>query len=263
LSGLIYVGLILTSILTGSLSFSLLLLAFSFFAFRELKELLRKNKIEIYSIYVFPTNALLIISTYLYLYKGINLLFLGILPLFLMFFKVLRSLSMSEFHRLSYSVFVVIYTGISLTSLYLASYSKGKYLHDIPLIIFVFLWTNDTFAYLSGKLFGKRKLYEKVSPNKTWEGLIGGGIFTLVAAFIVSLFYQYHSLFVWMGFAVIVVITGTLGDFFESYIKRIANVKNSGHIIPGHGGVLDRIDSLLLSSPFVFVYLQIIEMFDL
>jgi phosphatidate cytidylyltransferase len=124
--------------------------------------------------------------------------------------------------------------------------------------ILIFIWVNDSFAYLVGKNFGKRKLFESVSPKKTIEGFIGGWVFSLIAAFFIS---QQHNnsdinLVDWIIIASILSIIGTIGDLVESKFKRQANVKDSGTIMPGHGGMLDRLDSLFFAAPFVFLYLH-------
>ena len=130
------------------------------------------------------------------------------------------------------------------------------------MMLFIFIWVNDTFAYLTGMLLGKHKMWERHSPNKTWEGTIGGVLFTLAAAvFIAPLFESNCDEFFrwnWVVVALICSIVGTLGDLVESMFKRYCGVKDSGNIMPGHGGVLDRFDSILLAVPFVEVYLVIL-----
>lgn len=127
-----------------------------------------------------------------------------------------------------------------------------------PLALFVFLWVNDTFAYLSGLTLHKFfpwKLFPSVSPKKTWVGSTGGCLFTLLAS--VAIWYVQPgtlSLWQWLGFAAIVVVSGTFGDLVESHMKRQLNIKDSSHILPGHGGLLDRFDSSLLAIPSVTVY---------
>ena len=133
----------------------------------------------------------------------------------------------------------------------------GNYQPKIVICILIFIWVNDSFAFLVGKNFGKRKLFESVSPKKTIEGFIGGWIFSLIAAFIIT---QQHTdseikLVDWIIIASILSIFGTIGDLVESKFKRQANVKDSGTIMPGHGGMLDRLDSLFFAAPFVFLYL--------
>lgn len=124
--------------------------------------------------------------------------------------------------------------------------------------IFILLWVNDTFAYLIGKNFGKHKLFESVSPKKTIEGFIGGFTFTLIASMILGNFYTFISVWQWFVIALIIGVFGTLGDLIESKFKRIAGVKDSGKIMPGHGGLLDRLDSFIFVIPYTFIFLKII-----
>ena len=125
----------------------------------------------------------------------------------------------------------------------------------LVLLVFALLWTNDTFAYLTGRLLGKHKLFERISPGKTIEGSIGGLVFTMVGVVVFSHYVDWLSLYQAVGMGLIAVVFGTLGDLCESMLKRQAGVKDSGNLIPGHGGVLDRFDSVLFAIPFVFVFL--------
>jgi len=125
-------------------------------------------------------------------------------------------------------------------------------------IIFL-IWANDTFAYLGGSLFGKNKMYERVSPGKTWEGTIIGVILCVAVGFTLNLNHTFSSNWLWPVIALVVGVFGTLGDLIESLMKRKAAVKDSGTLMPGHGGVLDRFDSLLFVSPFVFVLIKVAE----
>ena len=124
--------------------------------------------------------------------------------------------------------------------------------------ILVLTWVNDSFAFLIGKNFGKTKLFVSVSPKKTIEGFVGGFIFALIAGYIISLFNSDLSLNDWFIVAGIVSIIGTIGDLVESKLKRQAKIKDSGTIMPGHGGILDRLDSLLFVAPFVYLYINFI-----
>ena len=136
------------------------------------------------------------------------------------------------------------------------------YVYTLPLSVFVFLWVNDTGAYCCGSLFGKHKLFPRVSPGKSWEGSIGGGIFVLVAAALVWYLTDTYDMnptgmgmWEWMGLGLTVVVFGTWGDLVESLFKRTLGIKDSGNILPGHGGMLDRFDSSLLAIPAAVVYL--------
>jgi len=124
--------------------------------------------------------------------------------------------------------------------------------------VLILIWVNDSFAYLSGKNFGKHKLYEKISPKKTIEGFVGGFIAAIIAGILIQYFTDTLSTFHWVIIAIITSIFGTIGDLIQSKFKRQAGVKDSGTIMPGHGGVFDRLDSILYASPFVYLYLQII-----
>lgn len=140
-----------------------------------------------------------------------------------------------------------------------------EYNYLLPLCIFIFLWTNDTGAYCCGSLLHKRfpaKLFERISPNKSWVGSIGGGILCLVAAAVLNIcFPDQMKLMQWFGFALTVCIFGTLGDLVESQLKRHLGIKDSGNILPGHGGILDRFDSSLMAIPATVVYFYTLNLF--
>ena len=132
--------------------------------------------------------------------------------------------------------------------------SKAPY-YAITLAIYIFIWVNDTCAYLSGITLGRHKMFPRISPKKSWEGAIGGALATVASAFIVARFYTFMELWQWIGMALVVVVAGTFGDLTESMIKRQLVIKDSGHILPGHGGFLDRLDSMHFAIPAVVAYL--------
>lgn len=134
----------------------------------------------------------------------------------------------------------------------------GLYNPQIIISIFILIWTNDTFAYIVGKSIGKNKLFEKISPKKTIEGFVGGIVFSVIAGILISKYYIGGSLLIWTISPVIISIFSTLGDLIESKFKRIAAVKDSGKIMPGHGGILDRLDSIIFVAPFVYLFYQIL-----
>lgn len=146
------------------------------------------------------------------------------------------------------------------------------YNYLVPMSVFIFLWTNDTGAYCSGSLFGRHKLFPRVSPGKTWEGSIGGGLLVLVAAAIVGYIENTTqaqmaqagltlNMLQWMGLGLVVVFFGTWGDLVESLFKRTLGIKDSGNLLPGHGGMLDRFDSSLMAIPAAAVYLYTLTLF--
>lgn len=133
----------------------------------------------------------------------------------------------------------------------------------LPLSVFVFLWVNDSGAYCVGSLLGRHKLFPRISPGKSWEGSIGGAVFVLAAAYAISYFLDGTMLSTpeWLGLGLVVVVFGTWGDLIESLFKRTLGIKDSGSILPGHGGMLDRFDSSLMAIPAAVVYLYTLSLF--
>mgnify|MGYP002624896709 CR=1 FL=1 len=133
----------------------------------------------------------------------------------------------------------------------------------LPLSVFVFLWVNDSGAYCVGSLIGRHKLFPRISPGKSWEGSIGGAVFVLAVAYAISYFLDGVMLTTveWLGLGLVVVVFGTWGDLVESLFKRTLGIKDSGAILPGHGGMLDRFDSSLLAIPAAVVYLYTLSLF--
>lgn len=209
-----------------------------------------------------------------------NMLLLAVIPLlFLVFFIELYRKKEQPFTNIAYTLLGIIYVALPFSlwalvivpidevimgrfdsALFPPSYLAHllEYRWHLLLGFFILMWTSDTMAYVCGRLFGKHKLFERVSPKKTWEGAIGGGLFTLGAAWLISLYFHDLPLIHWLVIAAIVVICGNLGDLTESLFKRSINIKDSGNTLPGHGGILDRFDAALLASPFVATYLLII-----
>jgi phosphatidate cytidylyltransferase len=149
-------------------------------------------------------------------------------------------------------VYLLIPTSLSLSIVYINGFSQPV----ILLFVFIFLWVNDTFAYLTGKAFGKTKLLERLSPKKSVEGFIGGLAGTILTGYGISFYNQDIEPIHWMVISALISISGTIGDLFQSSLKRVAGVKDSGNIIPGHGGILDRLDSFLFAVPVVYFYLR-------
>ena len=164
----------------------------------------------------------------------------------------------SPFENIALTLVGIVYIALPFGLLNFFYLSGLQHPYIILLGYFLILWINDTFAYLFGKTFGKHRLFERISPKKSWEGSIGGGLTSVFAAWLIAS--CEHSLpFVhWMAIAIIIVISGTLGDLVESMLKRSLNCKDSGTILPGHGGILDRFDAVLISAPLIFVYILLV-----
>ena len=153
----------------------------------------------------------------------------------------------------------IFYITSSFIFIYLIANFNGSYEPSLILGCFILIWVNDSFAYIIGKSFGKQKLFYSISPHKTVEGFLGGLMFCSASASIVSRYVDNTlSTQNWLIIAIIVSVFGTLGDLIESKLKRESNVKDSGKIMPGHGGILDRLDSIIFASPYIYLYLKLI-----
>ena len=151
------------------------------------------------------------------------------------------------------------YISCGFIFLILISLSSGAYSSSTIIGMFILIWTNDSFAYIIGSNFGRQKLFESVSPKKTVEGFLGGLFFSTVVSYLLFKFADNLEFSNWLIISVIVSVFGTIGDLIESKYKRQANVKDSGNLIPGHGGLLDRMDSAIFIAPFIYLFIKILN----
>lgn len=262
LSGVVYVALLIIATSYSVDSFYLLFGIFMIIAIHEFCQLVHLNKIvpvilgtATYCIATkFRTNQtndlLLLLAT----------LFVSVKCLLLLFNS--KKEKLDTLSKYVYTIGYVILPFIIITKI---PFSDNIYRPKIIISIFILIWTNDTFAYIVGKSIGKHKLIERISPKKTIEGFIGGILFSVIAGILISKFYfqpkpnyLITSIVIWTISAIIISIFSTLGDLIESKFKRIAGVKDSGNIMPGHGGILDRLDSIIFVAPFVYLFYQIL-----
>ena len=206
--------------------------------------------------------ALLFLMTagYHYLQFESKYLLLTIPLIFSIFIVELYKKEKIPFANIAYTFLGLIYIALPFCFFHgLGFISDSRIFHfEIPLAFLLMLWANDTGAYLFGVRFGKRKLFERHSPKKSWEGFFGGVVTALIVAWLISIQYVALSLISWFGMAVIISCFGTMGDLIESMFKRSLGVKDSGSFLPGHGGLMDRFDGLLLAAPVAFVYLYLL-----
>ncbi len=168
----------------------------------------------------------------------------------------------SPVNNWAYTMLSQVYVALPLSLLNaLAFTAPGCYGPELPLAVFVFLWCSDSGAYCFGSLLGRHKLFPRISPAKSWEGSVGGALTALLVSCLMAQCVPSLPVIVWMGLALTVVVFGTWGDLVESLLKRQLGIKDSGHILPGHGGMLDRFDSSLLAIPAVVIYLFTIDLF--
>ena len=259
LSGVLYVSIILFSLFMSREWYIGLLFILAVITLNEFLKLVNLKGILAYITYI-----ILAISFYFLSYKELDsTLTLALLAItILVDLFILRDVfilnKISLFNKKRY--FCIIFYIISgFVFLSLIPFIGKVYEPKIILGIFILAWTNDTFAYLVGKGFGKRKLMEKISPKKTIEGFFGGMAGALLASFIFFNFTSLYNLTFWLFLAILVSVLGTIGDLIQSKFKRLAGVKDSGNIMPGHGGVYDRLDSIIFASPFIYLFIIIIN----
>jgi phosphatidate cytidylyltransferase len=266
ITALVFGVIVIGSVLGGQYTFSLLVTAIAIFGLKEFYGFCKLNNNSFNSGWIVPlgvTAFLLFIAYFNGLISARYLFVATVFPFLVMITELYRNKN-NPLNNISAAIMGWVYVLIPLILWGWSAFSlnsEGVFILDKKYILgyLVVIWCSDTGAYFSGITFGKSKLFERISPKKTWEGLIGGLVLAVVAAVVIDK-YAYHSvldLTDWIVIAVIIVVAGTFGDLIESMMKRSVGVKDSGNLLPGHGGILDRFDSLFISAPFVFVYLLI------
>ncbi|MDY6074372.1 MAG: phosphatidate cytidylyltransferase [Bacteroidales bacterium] len=267
--GSLFVIVVIGSILVNFWAFFIVMTASVFLGVKEVNRLLSKDiesKSElpslIYSMSVFVLSSVVMCADVPF-NLGVFAMFSFPLIFLLIPFLIALFSKQSSFVEIAVkcwtSLLFVVLPCILLLSMYRTSPINTINGKILIIILFSLIWINDIFAYLTGMLFGRHKLFERISPKKTIEGSLGGLTFTVLAAFIINKYlYPIMSGVEMMGLSVTVVVFGSLGDLCESMLKRQAGVKDSGNLIPGHGGILDRFDATFLAVPFAYCYFMLI-----
>lgn len=273
-SAAVFVAVLLTCIFYNYLSFAALFLVVSVWGLFEFYQLAEKLGAKPYKTiglvsgtFLYGLAALANISSEISWFS-ISLFPFFLVLLFIIFIIGLFDNQPTTFLNITYTITGIIYSVIPFAILlFIACIGKtnpaqidiAPYNYHYVLGIILLIWSCDVFAYLVGSLIGKNKLYERISPGKTWEGSIGAAVLTIGSAVLISFWFHELAMIHWIIIALIVCVFGTIGDLVESMLKRQAGVKDSGKIMPGHGGILDRFDSLLFVAPFVYCYLNLIR----
>ncbi|KPK81872.1 MAG: hypothetical protein AMS27_15100 [Bacteroides sp. SM23_62_1] len=262
ITGLLYVAVIIISLYLHPFLFMSLLMIIMILAMIEFYRLITTENIKPQVLPGIVTGIIILLTSCVYAAGFIHtrILFLPAILVFLLFFIELFRHQGILAGNLAFTILGLIYITFPLSILILLGYPTSiveGFSLEIILGYLILLWLYDTGAYIIGSFAGRHKIMENISPGKSWEGFLGGLIISIGVAFAVAEFFPILDRTDWMIVALITAVTGTLGDFVESGLKRNAGVKDSGKILPGHGGMLDRIDSILLSVPFVYIYLLI------
>lgn len=255
ISGLLYAAIIIFSMYTSHEWFMVLFLILGTITLSEFLKLVHLRSYLAYALLlaalyflsyeIFDDNA---VYLYLILACFVNLFLLK---------DVLWTSKIPMFEKKKYIV-VIFYVVSGFVFLTLIPFQQEEFLPRLIIGVFLLVWSNDSAAYMVGKNFGKRKLLERISPKKTVEGFLGGIGGSLLAAFIIFKFTEFYPLWVWLCLALIASVFGTIGDLIQSKFKRQAGVKDSGNLMPGHGGLYDRLDSIMYASPFIYAFLLIV-----
>lgn len=265
-SGILYISIIIIAMFTSREWFMGL---FFILAIITLSEYLKLVHLTSYIAYFLLATAFYFLSYRVFDTNAVYLLLIlsGFVNLSLLK-DVLWTSKIPMFQKKKYvTVFFYIISGFVFLTLIPVMNIDGKFMPEIIVAVFILVWANDTFAFIVGKNLGKHKLLERISPKKTIEGFVGGLLGSLLAGFIIFKVMEKYSptlaqtypLWVWIILANIVSIFGTIGDLIQSKFKRQAGVKDSGIIMPGHGGLYDRLDSIIFATPFVYAFLLIVE----
>lgn len=252
ITGIVYVFLLLSAVFVNSDAFDFLFMAFGLACLYEFKKLVQIRGYYIFILYLGLWWA------YIYLIHSLTLVYIllcftiliDLTLLFYLFSKKKVILSAAQKYAIAF-----FYLGGGFVFLTMIPYGSELFAKLLIMGVFILIWVNDSFAYLVGKTLGKNRLFPSISPKKTIEGFVGGLIFACIAGYIISLYEPIITAWQWLLLAIVIVVMGTLGDLLESKFKRVAEVKDSGAILPGHGGILDRLDSLVFAAPFAYLTL--------
>lgn len=266
LTAIIFVAIMLLGMLGGAYSYALLFALINFLCLREFYGLVLgrdQEKSQLRTTFALVLGMAPFILTALVQLQWMSLrsdwvlkiILLYLLGFFITFVIELFKTSANALYYLGFVVLGIVYIGGPFGVLNAIAFRDGNYQLHIVLGTMLLVWTNDTAAYFIGSRYGRYHLFPRISPNKTWEGTIGAIMTTLIIAFPVSLVFPQFSLGIWLILALIISITGGIGDLVESMLKRSLTIKDSSGLLPGHGGFLDRFDAFLFSVPFVAAFL--------
>ncbi|KQR71871.1 phosphatidate cytidylyltransferase [Pedobacter sp. Leaf176] len=252
----------LGSVFLGTYVFTAFFLILSVLSLFEFYKLIKNSGIRPHRNIGLAAGALIFLMAagLHYLKYDVKYLLLCIPLIFSVFITELYKKNKIPFANISYTFVGFVYVTFPFCFFHALGFLNdwNEYNFHFPLAFLLMLWANDTGAYMFGVKYGKRKLFERHSPKKSWEGFFGGMLTSALVAYGISFLFKETTSTVWVGMAILIASFGTLGDLVESMLKRSLDTKDSGGLLPGHGGLLDRFDGLLLAAPVVYAYLYLI-----
>ncbi len=266
-TGALFVAALIGAMLYGKETFGILFMLISILSVSEFSKLIKQYKEVTFSTWLSIAGAAFLFFAFFMTnhVNGCNRLQLFAPYIAIMVYAFIRQLydtRSKPLDNFAYFTLTQVYAALPFALLNILATGGAAfgetYNYVLPLSVFVFIWSNDTGAFCFGCMLGRHKMFERISPKKTWEGFAGGALAAAVAGVIISGMSDVMSTWEWVGMAIVVVATGTLGDLIESSMKREMQIKDSGRMLPGHGGVLDRFDSTIIAVPAVLVYLSFI-----
>jgi len=263
ISGTLFVISIIGSLIIGKYTFLVVFGGILVLSMYEFYNLSLKARVKPQIFLGILIGLLIFIGSYLFATGRIEgLLLTGFIPIIMsvFIFELFRN-HRRPFHNIAYTYLGILYIAlpISLFNFFVFDSTSANYTYSYEILLsyFLLIWANDTGAYLFGVSIGKHRIFPRISPKKSWEGFFGGLIFTAIFAWAISLYFHNITFTHWLMIGLTTAIIGVFGDLVESMFKRSLDVKDSGKFLPGHGGILDRFDSVFLSAPIVYAYLKI------
>ena len=262
ISGILFAGILIFAA-QNRITFLALILIFGLITLLEFNRLIKQKNPFSYLIFIFIFFVFGLLDLIIKMPNGINEVsqIIHVISLFVLLFLTRDLFSSKSLPKLITNRYIntTFYISCGFIFLILISLNSGSFNSNTIVGMFILIWINDSFAYLIGSNFGRQKLFESVSPKKTVEGFLGGVFFSAIGSYFIFKYTNNLEFSNWLIISVITSVFGTIGDLIESKYKRQANVKDSGNLMPGHGGLLDRLDSAIFVAPFIYLFLKILN----
>lgn len=263
ITGIVLVMVMLTAILASEYGYALLFLIILAASINEFSNLYKQSEVQPNKFFGYLVSISLFVGSFLVAKRIIEVkYFLGILPFFLMIMAAeLYRKKNKPVENIAVTIFSIVYLAFPLSLINFLVFPEilngNSYTPKLLIALFALIWIHDSGAYLVGVSIGKHRLFERISPKKSWEGAIGGTCIAIFASYFICNYIPEIKLIHWIAISILTVVSATFGDLTESMFKRYFGIKDSGNILPGHGGVLDRFDSLFFAAPVIVVYLKL------